>query len=419
MIHSFISATAIALLFSLPDIGHAATLSVLHTFSNTDGRAPQGLTVDSQGNVYGITNFGINNNGTVFKVTANNHQFSTIARFDGISGSDPISNLIVDSNDNLYGITLYSRPYDGTPGNNGTLFKVDTVSNALTTLATFTSPNWSRPSSIIRDSSGRFYGTTVFGGDITSNTRGGYGTVFEIPVGNTTPTNLYVFENGADGKQPSDLIMDAAGNLFGTSRQTIFKIDSITHQYNLIASLSGTNLYDPQNLAFDSAGNLYGTAEGGTINAGVIFKIPAGTTNLEIIASFGGTNGYAANSLLIDAAGNIFGTTGQGGIGFNAPLDYGNGTVFKIAAGTNTITNLVMFTGMNGIHPESLVADGQGNLYGTTISGTKGRPSAGTVFMLTDTGFVVPEVHSLFTITVPILGLFLHRRLSRSLNGSP
>lgn len=69
-------------------------------------------------------------------------------------------------------------------------------------------------SSLVFDASGNLYGTTEHGGAV------GAGTVFEL-----TPTSggwseavLYSFQAGGDGIYPnSNLVIDAAGNLYGTT----------------------------------------------------------------------------------------------------------------------------------------------------------------------------------------------------------
>ena len=69
--------------------------------------------------------------------------------------------------------------------------------------------------SLILDAAGNLYGTTNNGG--TYN----YGTVFELtPAGGGSYTQkvLHNFTNGADGGNPqSGLILDGAGNLYGTT----------------------------------------------------------------------------------------------------------------------------------------------------------------------------------------------------------
>ena len=85
---------------------------------------------------------------------------------------------------------------------------------------------------------------------------------------------------------------------------------------------------------------------------------------------------YFRSSLIADANGDLFGTTSTGGAS-------GYGTVFEIvktATGyASTPTTLVSFNGADGGTPDgSLILDGNGDLFGTTSSG--GANGDGTVF---------------------------------------
>src|SRR6516165_2137922 len=72
---------------------------------------------------------------------------------------------------------------------------------------------------LVRDAAGNLYGTTQSAGANTACfLTYGCGVVFKLsPTG--TQTVLYSFTGGADGANPSaELIRDAAGNLYGTTR---------------------------------------------------------------------------------------------------------------------------------------------------------------------------------------------------------
>ena len=65
---------------------------------------------------------------------------------------------------------------------------------------------------MIFDPEGNIYGTTVGGGADNP------GTIFKLTAGGWAETILYNFTGGNDGAYPSaPLIMDAAGNLYGTT----------------------------------------------------------------------------------------------------------------------------------------------------------------------------------------------------------
>jgi uncharacterized repeat protein (TIGR03803 family) len=107
------------------------------------------------------------------------------------------------------------------------------------------------------------------------------------------------------------------------------------------------------------------------------------TATLTTLATFDVSNGdVPAGSLIADANGDLFGTTERGG-GIS-----GFGTVFELQPNGNggyTDTTLAIFTGANWADPEgSLIADAAGDLFGTTESG--GSSNDGTVFELKPNG---------------------------------
>ncbi|MFZ0322173.1 MAG: choice-of-anchor tandem repeat GloVer-containing protein, partial [Candidatus Sulfotelmatobacter sp.] len=221
---------------------------------------------------------------------------------------------------------------------------------------------------------------------------------------------LYSFSY-TDGDAPnSGLVLDAAGNLYGTTPSgggssplyagTVFELSPVAggvwsetvlrtfrsqsaQQYG--AGPSGA-------LIFDAAGNLYGTtAGGGAEGGGTAFELSpqAGDGWAEtVIFDFGGADGSAPNSSLIsDTAGNFYGTTSGGGT-------EGGGTVFELspsASGSWTETVLYNFSNQNNssLAGQALTFDAAGNLYGA-IRGGSGNCSdgCGSIFKLGNSGGV-------------------------------
>src|SRR6266852_6299094 len=246
----------------------------------------------------------------------------------------------------------------------------------FTVLHSFTnSPDGAFPfAGLLRDAAGNLYGTTLRGGSL------GSGTVFKLdPAGKETV--LYSFTDTgspADGLDPYAVpVMDAAGNLYGTTSAalalgvlgTVFKIDTAGN-FTVLHFFTGSDgCCLTGGVIIDAAGNLYGTAGGGgSFGGGTVFKLdPSG--NATVLYSFkGGSDGAApAGGLIMDAVGNLYGTTGAGGSS-NA------GTVFKLDPSGNE-TVLYSFKGGNdGASPGlgSLIRDVAGNVYGTTPVGGSG-----------------------------------------------
>jgi len=156
---------------------------------------------------------------------------------------------------------------------------------------------------------------------------------------------------------------------------------------------------DPRpDLIVDSAGNLYGTTYGSCSHGLVCptaFRVTPDGTYAVLHYFDPSLNG----NLIVDRAGNVFGTTVNGGEGHGclAPSYPGCGTVFKLAP-DGTYSLLYSFCGKldctdGGFPRARLVADGAGNLYGTTSIGGAFSSSAvfggaGTVFQLSGSGFV-------------------------------
>ena len=135
-----------------------------------------------------------------------------------------------------------------------------------------------------------------------------------------------------------------------------------------------------QTITAQLSGNLVGEqvvlssdTTGGT---NITVAAPMGPT-MNVLASFNRSNGanpYAG--LVADANGNLFGTTVDGGAN-------GDGTVFEIAKTAtgyaSAPTTLVSFNGANGANPYGrLIMDASGNLIGAAASG--GANGGGAVF---------------------------------------
>jgi uncharacterized repeat protein (TIGR03803 family) len=140
----------------------------------------------------------------------------------------------------------------------------------------------------------------------------------------------------------------------------------------------------PSNLVFDAAGNIYGTgAAGGRVNdcssggynigCGVVFKLSPTSTGQwkeNVLYGFSGkADGSAPEAgVVLDAAGNVYGTTWGGG-----SQTCVCGTIFKVSpqpGGNWSLTTVHTFQGSDGAGPRSqLIPDSDGNLYGTTEQG--------------------------------------------------
>ena len=189
--------------------------------------------------------------------------------------------------------------------------------------------------------------------------------------------------NGANGLSPeAGLIMDSSGNLYGTTwgggadgEGTVFEVANGSGTITTLATFDGTNGSEPNaGLIMDDSGNLYGTTRNGSATGvGTVFEVVNGSGTITTLATFDNTHGaHPQASLIMDGSGNLYGTTLGGGAG-------SCGTVFEVAHGSGTITTLTSFNGPNGSTPlAGLIMDDDGNLFGTTALG--GANDSGIVF---------------------------------------
>jgi len=298
---------------------------------------------------------------------------------------EPEGDLIVDAEGDLFGTTTF-----GGVNGVGSVFEVPFVQGSYastpTTLATFNGTDGSGPTGVIADAAGNLFGTTYVGG-------AGVGVVFELPyIGGSyagTPIALTSFGVTIGGSPIAGVIADAAGDLFGTTLDTVFELVNNGGSSYTPTKLADFNVNDSplSGLIADAAGNLFGTTEGGGTNTvGTVFEIAKTSTGWAstptTLVSFNDTDGkYPTAGLISDAAGDLFGTTDLGGTS-------NDGTVFELVKngdGSYTLNTLVNFSGTDGANPQAaLIADAAGNLFSTTWGG--GANGDGTVFEIAKTG---------------------------------
>jgi uncharacterized repeat protein (TIGR03803 family) len=210
---------------------------------------------------------------------------------------------------------------------------------------------------------------------------------------------IYNFTGGADGGQPtSGLVIDTAGNLYGTTTSgggpasggTVFKLSPRAPgwTFSRLYLFTGPNgSYPDATLVRGADGRLYGTTAYGGMGQGngngVIFGLsPAGNilptpfSNWmeSLLYDFTGGNDGAnpGGTLALDSSGNIYGSAVTGGAN-------GGGTLYEFTnSGIQVLHSFPAFEG-DGIGPIGVIKGANG-LYGITASGSDPGTESGTVF---------------------------------------
>jgi uncharacterized repeat protein (TIGR03803 family) len=140
--------------------------------------------------------------------------------------------------------------------------------------------------------------------------------------------------------------------------------------------------YPVAGVVLDGRGNIYGaTMFDGANQEGAVFRIDSDGEE-TVLHSFGTSPSdgvFPEGGLVADAEGNVYGTTGGGGT-------HGAGTVFKIdSKGQYSVVYSFKTTAGDAKNPAAgLVLDKAGNLYGTSPSG--GAAAAGAIYQISNKG---------------------------------
>lgn len=250
------------------------TKTNVHTFGQVDGDDPSGdLTFDGAGNIYGTTYVGgKDGHGTVYELTFNGVGWAVNVLYTFVNSgtlAGPIAGVMFDQARNLYGTAQAGLGWGGvfelTPSDGSWVYsEVYALHGGVQGAFPW--------SGVIFDEAGNLYSAT------SSYGAGGGGTFFEL-----LPSNggwgfsvLYSFAGVCcnDGGPRATLVMDAAGNLYGSTfgdgaygLGSVFKLTpgasgwSHTSLHDFTGGDDGANPYS--NVVFDASGNLYGTASAG------------------------------------------------------------------------------------------------------------------------------------------------------------
>ncbi len=343
---------------------------------------------------------------------AQNYKLKVLHTFHGKDGAIPAGQLTRDAEGNFYSTTVAGGTGNCVGIGCGTVFKLDKIGKLVWSYSFHGKDGFSPMAGVRRDAKGSLYGTTTFGGTVPVNGNPGDGVVFKLDAARNE-TVLHRFK-GCNVKGPHDgwwpeslLVMDASGNLYGTTviggvpykcQGTAFALsptgkETILHRFS--GGADGANPY--VGMILRSANTLYGVAAGGGASSnGVAFQVSTKGNETVLYNFTGGSGGGNPDSALVaDSAGNLYGTTASGGS--NCGVN-GCGTVFELSPNSSGWTQKTLYVFCqksqcaDGYSPSGpLVLDGAGNIYSTTSNGgytNEGncRAGCGVVFKLDPSG---------------------------------
>lgn len=259
---------------------------------------------------------------------------NVLHRFQGTpDGFWPMGDQAIDQAGNVYGAT-----YEGGQDDVGEIYKLTRSSQGWSKSTVYSFPwpddgHGAAATSVMLGADGNLYGTTEGGGDYNE------GTVFQLaPSGSGwTETVLHSLTPDEGYYPEGGLIADSSGNLYGTvccggarGGGAVFELahSNGAWTFSILYSFPGRDFGPFASLVMDANGNLYGTSYGhGAYGSGMVFKLvhSAGAWTFTSLHDFtGGSDGGEPNgSLIFDASGNLYGTATEGGSG-------GRGVAFEI-----------------------------------------------------------------------------------------
>jgi hypothetical protein len=252
--------------------------------NNADGALPRGeITFDAAGNLYGATELaGPENWGTVYELTPSHGSWTKTLLHgfgDRLDGANPLGGVQLDPAGNAYGTTNL-----GGIGQEGTAFQLVPSASGWTLNIignfNFNSGGFALLAGLIVGPGGNLYGGTADGNPNP--------VVYELSPSNGSwiYSSLNAFPYQYCCGVGANLVMDSAGNLYGTTAGysvegiygSVFKLTpsgggwTYTDLHDFTGGNDGANPYS--SVVLDSNGNLYGTAStGGTFGDGVVWEI--------------------------------------------------------------------------------------------------------------------------------------------------
>ena len=314
--------------------------AVLHEFAfdyergiAPDGSAPEAIMVLDGRTLYGTTSSGGSNySGTVFKLDVDTTNFSVLWWLTSSVGQNPQGDMVLDNG------TLWApAAYGGNPGSQGTIFKMSTNGSNFSTIHYFYGPDGRQPMALIK-SGNLLYGTTI---NCSPDGIHWVGNVFRMET-NGSGEIEYIFGT-LDGQHPNDGLVLAGTNLFGVTTQggsnncgTIYRISTNIDGFVALHHFTPSEGRPAGKIALRDE-NIYGvTQNGGMWEVGLIYRFNLNSRQFTVLKHFQGGETDGDNPTGLMLYGNtLYGATMMGGTnasGFEpVGADWGAGIIYSLS----------------------------------------------------------------------------------------
>jgi uncharacterized repeat protein (TIGR03803 family) len=203
-------------------------MSILHSFSGSDGAQPVGGLALQNGILYGATSWGgDNDNGTVFSIETNGSNFKVLHHFGGSDGGASCATPIL-ANNRLYGVTMFGGAY-----NQGVIFSMQPGGGDYKILHSFTTED-SGPYEGVIQVGDKLYGVTTGNGG-PDNT---FGVIYSIGLDGSQYTVLHRFDY-TDGSWIDGRLLLLGNTLFGLASHGGKSGNGVVFAYDLIPPHAG------------------------------------------------------------------------------------------------------------------------------------------------------------------------------------
>jgi uncharacterized repeat protein (TIGR03803 family) len=359
------------------------------------GPCPQGgrpgyLIQGANGTFYGTTQISSEgtsqpNGGAVFSLTPGGthtilHTFTAGSGKNYPDGKSP--NLLTEGPDgNLYGTTLF-----GGQNNAGVLYRVRETGSGFQMIHQFcTQTNCADgdvPSLMVVGPDGNLYGTTLLGG--TGNCPSGCGAIFRITPSAGTYEVVFSFNETTSGQYPTGFVVASDGTLYGRSFGYLY------HYFPLTGAVQATPLTFPDRgglpslaasgFTIGSNGNLFGLYQIYGLPGLGLFEVDPDGSNLTLFPRYNTINGGGMPDAMLRATdGNFWISNYNGSSGYGAIVSLSpQGTVLETFTPFGTSSSV-------GAYPAGLLQAMDGTFWGSTFQygdAPKGSFGDGVVFTL-------------------------------------